>query len=232
MTSPRFRLLPLALGAVLLASCGMAQERRTYELRVFSPAPSAGPNAEGWTVTLDRAEVNIGPVRFYEGRVEHARFSPLEWIIGAAWAHPGHFHPGEAMGEWLDVRTVDLLGGNASLGTVNGVTGAYGSIVLTLPAGEAGHSVLLSGVASRAGAADVPFELTVTLEEDLPPLRFETEIDSAPGYVELEIDLGGWLRGVDFTDAATPGGQAHNALTRAVRDAGNYQARWIRAGTR
>ena len=64
----------------------------------------------GWDVVVTRAELVTGPLYFYEATPALARGVP--WLgIRAAYAHPGHEGHGEARGELLEGRRVDLLAG-------------------------------------------------------------------------------------------------------------------------
>ncbi|MFY0580877.1 hypothetical protein ACN28S_47495 [Cystobacter fuscus] len=133
----RVSLPPALLLLVFLASCGTGAQRRTFPVEM-TLQPMTGPNERGWTVTPEALHVSVGPVRFYEGHVllsrRAPRFDPFLLLGGTAWAHPGHYLPGDAMAEVLSTTVVDLLAASPTvLGEANAVTGDYGSMELTLP---------------------------------------------------------------------------------------------------
>ncbi len=237
------------LGALgLLAGCGTGQERRTFPVEVVGQ-PMTGANEKGWTVTLESLHVSMGPVRFFEGRVlltERRRWDWYSLIGGTAWAHPGHYVPGEALGEVLSTRTVDLMSAEPTLlGEASAVTGSYGSMELSLPAPTsasdaegllAGHGVRVRGVARHTDGREVPFEGTVDLTKPVSGIRFEREMGKEPGRVRITVELAKWLGRIDFgTVTAFPDfpadSQAQNALERGVEDTSAYAVTWVEGGT-
>lgn len=220
MKRPLF-LLPL----LWLVACEPAQERTTYILLLDSTLP-AGENEKGFTIELDEAQAVVGPVRFFEGQVLLSRrFSPLDLLVRPAYAHPGHYVPGESMGEWMGTAKVDLLLASATpLGTVEAVTGDYGSMQLVLT------DVVLKGTATK-GALVVPFEATLERPMHLEGIRAEGTVTAATDSARLSIDVRKWLHRVDFETAESgddgvfqlaPSTQSYNALFRAVADTGAY----------
>lgn len=235
-------LLIAVLFALAFAGCSVEGVRRTFPLEVESALPSE-PNTHGFVITLDEARMNLGPITFYEGRVHVARtFSPWSLLYGTAWAHPGHYHPGEARGELLGTHEVDLLVTEpTALGDVDAVTGSYGSVELSLPAladpGGSGPeaSLRLSGQAVRDEEV-LPFSAVLALTEPVSAIRFERQLGEEPGAVVLRVDVGEWLRRVDFSTETevdgdgvrhiSEGSQAHNALVRDVKDPSAFTFRW------
>lgn len=241
------------LAALLLASCGTGEQRRTFPVEVTA-LPLVGPNERGWTVELESARVAMGPVRFFEGRVllserRAPRFDVWALLgVGTAWAHPGHYVPGDALGELLkEGVVVDLLAAEPTvLGEANAVTGSYGSMELTLPRtrfeepapGErlAGESVRVEGTATGPEGQRLRFVGRVALERPVEGIRFEKELGEEPGRVRIAVDLGKWLGRIDFGTVEAPaegevaelaaGTQAHNALTRGVEDTSAYVVTW------
>lgn len=239
--------LALAAASMALGGCGSEAERRTFPVEVSATLPS-GANERGWTVTLESAHVSVGPVRFFEGRVLLSRRAPrfdlYSLIGGTAHAHPGHYAPGDALGEVLTTRTVDLLAG-ATLGDASAVTGEYGSMELTLATPTAatdaqgvlsGHAVRVRGTARNADGGTVRFDAMTSLPAPVAGVRFEKSLDMEAGRVRIAVDLGKWLGRIDFATATDPdadgvytftaGSQALNALVRGVEDTSAYVVTW------
>nr|WP_225937996.1 hypothetical protein [Myxococcus sp. RHSTA-1-4] len=235
----------LALAAsTVLSGCGSEAERRVFPVEVSATLPT-GANERGWTVTLESAHASVGPVRFFEGRVLLSRFDWYSLIGGTAHAHPGHYVPGDALGEVLTTSTVDLLTG-ATLGDASAVTGEYGSMELTLAAPTAatdaqgvlsGHAVRLKGTARNTDGGTVRFDAVVDLPSPVAGVRFEKSLGMEAGRVRIAVDLGKWLGRIDFATAADPdadgvytfpaGSQAQNALVRGVEDTTTYVVTWV-----
>lgn len=212
----------------------------------FENVPPTG--IEPWTVELDEAWVALGPIYLFEGDPLLGRL--LERLImPRAFAHPGHYQEGEAMGEALDQVVVDLLEPEPTrMGSMNAVTGEVRSARIGLGTAEdglaeaealEGHALRLRGVASRADEA-VEFEAWLDVDLYVEGVAFEHEVTEEPGRLEVEVDLTRWLRRVDFA-TATPGdepgapaslddgSQAHNALSRGVDNTLAYTLRWMPA---
>ncbi|MCP3142922.1 hypothetical protein [Pyxidicoccus xibeiensis] len=239
--------LALAAASTALSGCGSEAERRTFPVEVAATLPT-GANEKGWTVTLDSAHVSVGPVRFFEGRVLLTRRAPrFDWyslIGGTAHAHPGHYLPGDAMGEVLTTTTVDLLAG-APLGDASAVTGEYGSLELTLATPTAttdergllsGHAVRVTGTARNGDGGSVRFEAVADLPAPVAGVRFEKSMGMEAGRVRIAVDLGKWLGRIDFATATDldadgiftfpVGSQARNALVRGMEDTTTYVVTW------
>nr|WP_223646443.1 hypothetical protein [Corallococcus sp. EGB] len=241
----------VALTATLLGlGCGgkTEAERRTFAVMMTATAPTA-PNSYGWTVTPEAARLSVGSVRFFEGRVLLSRRLPrFDWyslVGGTANAHPGHYVPGDALGEVLNAQTVDLLEG-ANLGDANAVTGAYGSLELTLVTPTAatdplnlleGHQVHIRGTATQTSGVAVRFDATVDLPKAIEGVRFERDLQQEAGHVRVAVDLGKWMDRIDFATASPPdvagvstfpaGSQAQNGLVRGVEDTSAYVVTWV-----
>lgn len=237
-----------AASATALSGCGSEAERRTFPVEVSALLPT-GANERGWTVTVESAHVSVGPVRFFEGRVLLSRRAPrFDWyslLGGTAHAHPGHYLPGDALGEVLTTRTVDLLAG-ATLGDASAVTGEYGSMELTLQAPTAatdaqgvlgGHAVRVRGTARNADGGTVRFDAMADLPVPVAGVRFEKSLGMEAGRVRIAMDVGQWLGRIDFATATDPdadgvytfpaGSQAMNALVRGVEDTTTYVVTWV-----
>jgi hypothetical protein len=215
--------------AALLAACGGTEKtRRTFPLSVEARTSPLVTDS-GWTVTLSEAKASLSTVRFFSGKVLITRRSiPMDWLISSAWAHPGHYAPGEALGELLTPVEVDLLSASATpWGTASAVTGEYGSLQLGF--GTAGLS--LKGTASKDGVT-VAFATTFTPPAPLEGVKFEQTMTTEAGAAVILFDLNVILSRVDFSqvgagasplDSASP---AFNGFARGVEDTSAYIATW------
>nr|AYM52476.1 lipoprotein [Archangium gephyra] len=242
------------LALSLLVGCGTGAQRRTFPVEM-TVQPMTGPNERGWTVTPESVHVSVGTVRFYEGRVllssRWPRFEPYALLGGTAWAHPGHYVPGDALGEVLSTTTVDLLATQPTvLGEANAVTGAYGSMELTLsPATAAsdiqnvlrGHTVRVRGLAVHTDGRQVRFDAEMDLPKPIEGIRFERTLEQEAGRVRITVELARWLGRIDFATASSGGAggvstfpvgsQAMNALVRGVEDTSAYVVTWVEGAT-
>lgn len=217
--------------AVSLASCGgTARTRRTFPV-VVSAAPGALVTDSGWAVTLSSASVALSAGRFFSGAAVvswRPPARPWDWLWGTAWAHPGHYVPGEALGEVLAPVTVDLLAGDTPWGTADAVTGPYGSFELTLGAG----GVRLAGTATKGGQT-VAFDTgAFTPPAPIEGIPFARDLDTAAGQVRVAVDLAVVLSRVDFSQVGTgaapldQASPAFNGFGRGVLDATAYRLSW------
>ncbi len=206
-------------------ACGSDTGRSRVEFDVeMGGLGGAGPfdNEHGWSVTLTKATVDAGPLYFYEGAPLFTRV--LELFVSTAYAHPGHYVEGDALGDFLERATVDLLASEpVLLGKGNGVTGSYNS------ARFEGRVVELEGSATKDGQT-IDFSGTFTLEGPIEGIAFGAEV-TANGKIQLLIDAGEWVRRVDFSLLATPsferGTQPFSAFERGIEKAGAYHFSWI-----
>ncbi|MDX2009645.1 MAG: hypothetical protein SFW67_05625 [Myxococcaceae bacterium] len=220
---------------LLFSSCGAStdQVRRTFPLEVLVRAPTA-PTDSGWTLSDVRGVASFASVRFFEGQVLITRRrSPLDWLVSTAHAHPGHYEAGAALGELLEPLELNLAGGEpATWGTVNAVTGRYGSVELGWATG-----VRVLGTATK-GSESVRFDTGVLAPtKPLSAIAFEHTMTTAEGTVRLELDLGVLLSRVDFGKTlSTPDAQgltpldraspAFNGFERGVTDTTSYRFTW------
>lgn len=244
---------PLALLTLLLVlpGCGTEHQRTTYPIEL-AVVPITAENHHGWSIEFEEAWASVGTIRFQEGSALFARRMPnMLWSLvgGTAHAHPGHYHPGDAMGEWLDAAIVDLLSESpTTLGIAEAITGHYGSMELHLPPPRAGldaegvlrgHSIRLVGNASRDGE-EVPFEALLDLDAAIEGIPFSHAMEAEPGRVRITLRLPRWLDRVDFSTIEVPAGggravfsagsQARNAFHRGVTDTGAYLVEWVPGG--
>lgn len=181
----------------------------------------------GWTVTLTRANLTVGPLYYFDGDPVLSALRPR-----SAWAHPGHYLAGEARGEMLQAATVDLLVARNLLPDGHGVTGSVRSARFTF-----GGEVLVAGEATR-GALRVPFVAAVApgelLDADgMPKVEGCTfspaELDE--GTVTLSIRPSVWLDQVDFTEVTGDLASSTVALagfTRGLKKGVAYRFAWSR----
>lgn len=244
-------LLPAAAGA-LLGACGddaTSSKRVTLKTQITADDGVKEPftNAYGWSIQLTKAAVSIGPLYYYDGapifsaglapsmrapsrRARGAR-AALAWFFGVntAHAHPGHYKPGNAMGQVLDPSSADLMKGVVELPTGDGVAGTYRSGSFTFgdpPAGDAveqldGHVVVLEGTATKddmtrhfRAIADVGDVLDSYEEPKLEGCAFAEEPDvEADGTVTLHVKPSVWLDQSEFDDVPEGTPEAPSELT-------------------
>ncbi|MFT3837910.1 MAG: hypothetical protein QM723_13040 [Myxococcaceae bacterium] len=158
---------------LMLGSCG--ENKTTGKPVLLHTELTTDLNAEhsfvtdyGWKVTLDKAAIATGPFYYYDGEpaftaVHRTHLQELvEFFepIHSAWAHPGHYIAGNAMGQMTEASSVDLLdGGIVTLPDGNGVTGPVRSATFSFSSPDAGpaldtldgHTVVASGQAEFDG---------------------------------------------------------------------------------
>jgi hypothetical protein len=231
-------------------------------------------NGKGWTITLDRALVSVGSLAYFDGEpftaaleptrrrrpaspeLEPNDRSPLRELFGPrlAHAHPGHYVPGNALGQVTRGDTVDLLALETTLAsTEEAVTGTYRSATFgfgeppagALAAGLEGGVALVSGTAT-SGDTTLLFRARALASEVLdtetpatPSVHgciFDEALVEKGGHVEVRVSLHVWLDQVDFADAtppASPGervtldGAAHEAFTRGLVKGSAYLFRYV-----
>lgn len=180
--------LLLSGAAASLAACDedatndTSQKRITLTVSASAPAEARTTftNSYQWAITLSKAELAIGAVYFFDGEPIFSQRAPTRTprerlanlFIGTAHAHPGHYIPGNAVGQMLTPSSLSLLGDGATLGTGDGVTGLFRSARVTFPETVAGPEApvlgdkiaLFEGVA-RKGGKNVGFRLTAARSE-------------------------------------------------------------------
>ncbi len=231
----------LALWCLSLVACGsVEQKRRTFPVEISSLAPT-GANDFGWTVSVTSATARIDTVRFFEGKVLVSQacrsntkcsegrgpagrrwsFDPYVLIGGSAWAHAGHYVPGEALGELLQSSDVDLLAAApVELGVAQAVTGEYGSVELGL------KNAHVKGTATKGGMT-IAFDTTLySPEKPIEGVKFDRLVQDEVGRVHLAVKLQTWLSRVDFAAPFTADGAARNGFIRGVQDTSAYEVTW------
>lgn len=245
-------------GASLPMACssdaGTSGKRLVLDARIAAAKGSTDfTNAAGWRVKLAKALVATGPLYYYDGETifaartgspgGHGRRVPsLRDLLGirSAFAHPGHYVPGNAKGEMLTASSADLLIGT-TLGTGRGISGPVRSATFSYGAPAAGplaaelgsNAIVLEGTAEKGEERRV-FRAEISLDEtkgaDGKP-QIEgcpfTPVDmAADGVVTVEVSLPLWFDQVEFDAApkstdgspvALPAGLARNQLVRGVK---------------
>lgn len=181
---------------------------------VVAPGPLTFVNDEGWSVTVTKAVLSIGPLYYFDGEpiegATEARLAPPvrrapglfevfgELIVGTAHAHPGHYLEGEARGEVLESTSVDLAVGSTPIADGKGVSGLVRSARFSWATSPTGP---LAGELTAGGRSLVAI-VVVRAEKDgeTRHARFEgtpddvLDADGLPqvdGCVFDEVDLQG-----------------------------------------
>ncbi len=199
-------------------------------------------NAKGWKIVLGKAVVSTGPLYFYDGETLFAGAAPRPRfeLVRSAFAHPGHYVPGNAKGELRTASSIDLLAG-ASLGAGDGVTGLVQSATFSFGAPATGplaaelgpNVVVLEGTATK-DVETRPFRAEI-LADDVKNDKGAPQVEGCPfvradvqgdGVVTITVKVSQWLDQVDFTDVpksegGTPvvmtAGLARNQLVRGMK---------------
>lgn len=228
MSRQHRQLQSFALAAMVLlpaGACGTTgAEPFVYPVAVVGAGAGASFPIGDWQVTLDRAELALGPL----------------YLCATAAASPELCEV--ALGEYADVAVIDLLAAEpqpigevvALAGDVRSAMLDYGISWFTTQAratagSELGHSAILSGTAVR-GADILSFDAVIDV---LPPLRGSPALVGVRARVDqpdqdsrllLRINPGAWLLGLDFDALAAigpdieirPGDPAHAAIAFAL----------------
>lgn len=227
-------------------------KRVTFDVKV-AQAPKAFTSKQGWEITLTKAQLSTGAFYFFDGEIIFSqapkkRLSPLDLLLGTkvAYAHPGHYVPGEAKGEFLTATSVDLLAAGNVLGTGQGVSGLVRSATFTFgapPQGPfaaslGGHLVVLEGTGKK-GAETRTFVAELD-QADLLDTKGKPQIEGCPytetdvqsdGSVTLTVDVAAWFDQLELDLLpATPSpakindvAVAKSELVRSVKGGDRYR---------
>lgn len=197
------------------------------ELEIASEEATSFDNGLDWHVTIERAWIATGAFGYFDGvppftssrdtlppRPE--RMLDRFLGVGVAYAHPGHYQAGNALGEMLEPSSVDLLSGTTKLADGDGVTGIYRSARFTFGSPPTGaHARELDGhVAVVEGKAELDGEETRYFrafadQAELAKSQPEGHIDGCvfdevnvtdDGTVTVRIDPRVWFDLVDFSE--------------------------------
>ena len=202
------KLATAIIAAGALAACGSdtGRSRVAFDVSVVSEPVSAQPNEFGYTVELTRAELRSARLAFFEGDPLFTKSWPQrlgEFFVPSAYAHPGHYTPGEALADLLVEQTFDLLRTDVQAwGLADGVTGDYASAELDLGTAE-GAAVVLEGTATGPGG-EIPFTVSLEGAQEIIGLAAGFAVDERPFAVMIRFDLNELVRRADFGRIAEP----------------------------
>ncbi|MFO0558788.1 MAG: hypothetical protein U0269_12295 [Polyangiales bacterium] len=227
---------------------GTGGARTRIQASVRGATPTSATSL-GWSITYEQALISVDTMRWSAGEpVFDARLRQrfLRSIsIGTAFAHPGHYTPGEALADVSVARLIDLLGPTIQLDAITAVTGTSNSASISLRPADAaraagtrlsaGSSVRAQGTATKDGAS-VRFRLEISDAIDIEgaPAHGEIRADGSTSF-ELSVDLGLWLDRADFATLAMSApamdgvidvpadGQVRNAFVRGVNNGAAYR---------
>ena len=245
-----FAYLSLLAGATSLEACGGGSDttggKRVTLHTVVTIDPAATQAFDtgiGWHLELTRIVLAMGPFYYFDGAPPLVRFAPVRderWavrLLGVepAFAHPGHYQAGNAMGEMLESTSVDLLAGPATLPDGDGISGTYRSARFTFPPTATGpfaielgdHVALVEGKAQKDGENARTFRATgdygeIAKSEANAQIEgcelVETDVES-DGTITLTVNPRVWFNIVDFSQVAEGSTEAP-----ATFDAGSQPA--------
>src|SRR6188768_801417 len=176
------RILCTALALAFASGCASEGGGSTTGKRIqLETQITAEPAAQspfttgfGWDVQLSRAKLAVSAFYYFDGPPPTASLSLpprsfgqrlASYFVGTAFAHPGHYQPGTALGEAIFGEPVafDLFStGPMRLPDGDGVTGIYRSARLVLPNAPPsdavldGHLAIAEGTAVKHGDASAP----------------------------------------------------------------------------
>ncbi len=234
--------------------CAPSQEaqRVQLEVEVDDATLVIGDNDLGWSIELGAARLAVADLQFtILGEMHEASAWLPSWVIGRAWAHPGHLAGGDVTGELTGAFVLDwVAGGGQRLGSAEMLTGTYhglnfGFRVAAASDGLTGEDPLLGHTAYFAGTArkdgrEVVFTAQVDIDAgtQMVGAAFDLEIDRseqallAIQFVPVDpIEGLSLFDGVDFAAldpdgddvvAIVPGDEAHNFLRRTVQSHVHY----------
>ena len=247
-----------ALATLLaLTACTPSREPVHVQLAVVLDASGIEPSTTdlGWEVELTTARIAASDLQFSilgEMHSDATAWVP-GWILGRAWAHPGHYSGGDVTGELAGEFILDWLAHDGmKLGDADMLVGDYNGMNFTFRAAAAsdglaaddpllGHTAHFVGVA-RSGETEVAFTAVVDLDAgaQLIGAPFEATIDAdATAPIELQlvptdpeegtslfdgIDFSTLEPGTDGIAAIAPGDVAHNLLRRTLQSHVHYNA--------
>jgi len=188
----------------------------------------------GWDVELTQAKVAVSAFYYFDGppptasfRVPHRSLGERlsNYFIGTAWAHPGHYQAGTALGQAIFTNPIvyDLFSSDpVQLSDGDGVTGIYRSARFVLPKNAPadsfldGHLAVAEGRAVKHGetsAKPIYFRLIADYD-DISMNVNEGAVDgcvldettvTGDGTITAEVKPTIWLNLVDFSKIENPG---------------------------
>jgi hypothetical protein len=261
------RIRSLAPLAVLLLACSGGGGTTAGKRVVLHTAATADPVTKtgfttgfGWDVTLDRAAVALSALYYFDGPPPTAMWKApglrerlFSLFVSTAWAHPGHYQAGTALGQMILTRPValDLFApAIAALPDGDGVTGTYRSARFVLPSAApadpvlAGHVALAEGKASKHdGSSSQPIffrlvadyaDISASINNGAVDGCVLDEVDvTDDGTITVEIRPTIWLNLVDFSkidpgQAATPTEARSAGFSQGVTELSAYHFSYAR----
>jgi hypothetical protein len=258
--------LSLAGGAAA-SGCGSqdttAGTRVTLGTQVTAAHPPGAPfeNGVGWKLTIHSAWLSVGDLYYFDGAPITASLAPPAraphrshgWLgIREAHAHPGHYVEGNALGQMLSPRTVDLMAPISDLAAAEAVSGTYRSARFAfasppegpLAAALAGHVLVVEGTGTKGeltrvfrGALDEADVLDAAQLPEVEGCIFDEAPVEADGTVMLEVDLRLMLDQLELDELPesddgepvdlTRDGKAFNALSRGAKKGAVYRFSYV-----
>jgi hypothetical protein len=220
--------LGLALSIEACSAGETSGERVVLDTRVeLAPGAQSFTTEMGWDVTLSRILISTGPFYYFDGPPRVVQVAPKlrrrPWpleVLGSseAFAHPGHYKAGDALGQMLDSWSIDLLAGGADLPAGAGVSGLYRSASFSFTAPPEGpmadvmesQAAIAEGVATRPGMAPLRFVATAELADIersaadgyIDGCQFEEVDIEREGRVVVRVNPKVWFDLVDFAELA------------------------------
>jgi hypothetical protein len=227
-----------ACTALLALACGGdsttgRQVTLHTEVRADVAPGSTFTSETGWTITLSRAVVSVGALYYFDGapalvRREDTWREELRGLFGArrAYAHPGHYLAGDALGQMTTPAVITLAGEPAPLADGVGITGTARSARVVL-ASASGSDALPEGVVAVAegvaeqGDLSIHFRLEASADEvaghatggEVDGCVFDTATITRSGTVTMTVLPHVWFDLVDFSDLAPGSAQAPTELS-------------------
>lgn len=229
----------VALSLACISGCSSDSASSTTGKRiVLHTEVSADPIVQsefttgfGWDVKLDAAKIAISAFYYFDGPPPTASFKAprrslgerlTDYFVGTAWAHPGHYQSGTALGEAIFSGPIvfDLFSTEPEqLSDGDGVTGVYRSARFVMPQQSpadpllAGHLAVAVGQAVKHGdaAAEPIYFRLIADYADIAMNVNEGAVDgcvldettvTADGTISVEIKPTIWLNLVDFSKLA------------------------------
>lgn len=205
------------LMCLLLLGCGANSttgKQVVLHTRLTSDLDGGFVTASGWNVTLTEATLSTGPLYYFDGepaftRAPRRRFEFLK-PIQTAYAHPGHYVPGNAVGQMLVPQTFDLMAaGPFAMADGTGLTGPVRSATFSFSQDDAGVAARVSGSAERDGGT-VYFTFEATLADlersasdaQISGCTFAEDVIDGDETVLVTVKPRVWFNLVDFAQVA------------------------------
>lgn len=247
------------VGMTLLLTAGLACTPSQESVHVQREVQLDGSkiadttNDLGWTVTLSAARLAVTDVQFsILGEMHQTTAWLPSWLIGRAWAHPGHYAGGDVTGELTGNYVFDWLGHDGEkLGDADLLTGVYHGMNFSFRHADAddklasddpllGHTGYYAGVA-RKDDKEIAFKIVADINDgtQMVGAPFDWTIEEeTKGTIEIELyptdpvesksmfdglDFGALDEDGDGEVSIAPGDTAHNIFVRLVQSHVHYQ---------